>query len=72
MAKNLPNIDLFLLNFFFQFNRKFEVTMRTLEQSKKELEERRKKFEEEKNQFETQYPDGLNNSRSSSRSSLQK
>jgi len=47
-----------------EFNRKFEVTMRTLEQSRKELEERRKKFEQERDQFESTYhTDGLNNSR---------
>ena len=45
--------------------------MRTLEQSRKELEERRKKFEAERDQFmETYHPKDLDNSRSSSRSSL--
>jgi len=44
-----------------EFNRKFDVTMRTLEQSKKEIEERRKKFETERDQFDTTYSnDGLN------------
>lgn len=55
-----------------EFNRKFEVTMRTLEQSKKEIEERRKKFEAERDQFDQTYaPDGLNN-KANSRSSLMK
>ncbi|XP_057291275.1 septin-7-like isoform X3 [Hydractinia symbiolongicarpus] len=54
-----------------EFNRKFEVTMRTLEQSRKELEERRKKFQQEKEQFEAaSHAEGFNSSRSSSRSSL--
>merc|ERR1712002_6683 len=35
-----------------EFNRKFDVTMRTLEQSKKEIEEKRKKFEQEREQFD--------------------
>jgi len=55
-----------------EFNRKFEVTMRTLESSKKEIEERRKKFEVEREQFDQTYAsEGLNN-KANSRSSLMK
>jgi len=55
-----------------EFNRKFDVTMRTLEQSKKEIEERRKKFETERDQFDSTYAvDGLHN-KSNSRSSVMK
>ncbi|XP_066936681.1 septin-7-like isoform X6 [Clytia hemisphaerica] len=56
-----------------EFNRKFDVTMKTLEQTKKELEDKRRKFEEERNQFDnSQSAHNLDSSRSSSRSSLQK
>jgi len=44
-----------------EFSRKYEATMRTLEQTKKDIDEKRVKFEQEKEQFESQYNvDSLN------------
>eukprot|EP00794_Sanderia_malayensis_P018894 gene18894-20796_t len=55
-----------------EFNRKYEITARGLEQQRKEIEEKRKLMEKERDEFDSHYHlhDGLNNSRSSSKSSL--
>merc|ERR1719397_1968502 len=34
-----------------EFNRKFDLTMKTLDDNKREIEERRKKFEQERDHF---------------------
>ncbi|XP_065064255.1 septin-7-like isoform X3 [Rhopilema esculentum] len=51
-----------------EFNRKYEITARGLEQQTKEIEEKKKLLEREREEFESHYnlQDGLNNSRKSS------
>ncbi|XP_002162373.2 septin-7 isoform X1 [Hydra vulgaris] len=55
-----------------EFNRKFEVTMETLELNRNELIKRRSNLEKEREQFEAQYQLDLNSTRSSDKEKKKK